>query len=119
MASRVSIVDFVHALFKSNVVDICKKGDGYVLSTRIGLDKAYEDGREIVYTFSVKGLSTGAQILEKLGVTTEPNRPYFKEGDKEQIAEALLKEIKARFPNWEEFLDDHVVFKKGGKGYSP
>lgn len=117
MANKISIVDFVHAMFKSNVVDICKKGDGYVIGTRLSDDTKYDDGRDVLYTFSVKGFGTTADVLRHLGLAADSDRPYFKEGDKEQIAAAILQDIKKRHSNWSDFLDDHVVFKKGGKGY--
>lgn len=115
--SKVSIVDFVHALFKSSVVDICKRDGEYLLGLRVSSSTGYADGRDIVYSFNASGLSTFSQVLERLGKATAQGRPYFKEGDKEIIAQAILDEIKKKHPNWPEFLDDRIEFKKGGKGY--
>jgi len=117
--NKVSIVDFVHALFKSNVIDICKRGDEYLLSTRTSNGSTYADGREIIYSFDASGVGSFAHLLTQLGKEASTNRPYFKEGDKERIAEALLEDIKKKHPDWSKFLDDRIEFKKGGKGYAP
>jgi hypothetical protein len=117
MGSKVSIVDLVHALFKSNVVDICQKGDEYFIGNRMSEKISYPDERKILYTINIEGAGSTADILKKLGAFIPPNRPYFMEGDKEKIAELLLEDIKQKFPNWADFLDDKIVFKKGGKGY--
>lgn len=115
---KVSIVDFVHALFKSSVIDICEKDGGYLFSTRLRSSQAYNDGRKIIYTFSAENDASFADILKRLGIVSDSNRPYFCEGDKELIAEAIVKEIKSKCPNWADFLDDRIQFRRGGKGYS-
>jgi len=114
----VTIVDFVHALFKSSVIDICEKDGGYLLSTRLKGSQNYNDGRKIIYTFNVEGSASFADILKRLGIIADANRAYFCEGDKELIAEAILKEIKSQHSNWADFLDDRIQFRRGGKGYS-
>lgn len=117
-SKKVTIVDFVHALFKSSVVDICERDGNYLLSTRLKSSQQYNDGRKILYTFSAEGDASFADILKRLGIEADPNRPYFCEGDKELIAEAIVKEIKSKNQNWSDFLDDRIQFRRGGKGYS-
>ncbi|MCL5054888.1 MAG: hypothetical protein M1169_02930 [Firmicutes bacterium] len=118
MAKKVSLVDFVHALFKAPVVDICKKGEDYFIGMRLTDKDKYSDGREIIYTFDVQGLGTTTQILQKLGVSISVTRPYFKEGDKDLIAAAIFEDIKKKYLNWEKLVEENISFKKGGKGYS-
>lgn len=111
-------MDIVHALFKSSVVDICKREGEWLLGTRAKASIPYPDKREIVYTFDVSGLATFAQVLEHLGMKQDPNRPPFKEGDKELIAQAITNDIKKKHAKWSDFLDDRIEFKAGGKGYA-
>jgi hypothetical protein len=118
MGKKVSLVDFVHSLFKAPVVDICKLGEDYFVGRRLSSENNYPDKREIVYTFDVQGLGTTTQVLQKLGIAVSESRPYFKEGDKDLIAAAILEDIKRRHSNWQDLVDENVSFKKGGKGYS-
>lgn len=109
----------MHALFKSSVVDICKRSGDYFVSKRQSLRDEYSDGREIVYTFDVQGLGNLAQVLERAGVVSSTERPYFKEGDKQALASFLMEDIKKKCPDWKDFLDENFFFRSGNKGYIP
>lgn len=112
--NRVSLMDIVHKMFQGDYVDICKGEGGYFVSARASAEIPYPDGREIIYTFSIKGAADTGQLLTRLGWKQPDERPLFQKGDKVLLAERVLEILKNQFPNWEEIVDARTSFKEGG-----